>query len=87
MKFGLLSLPVAGHFNPMTALGRKLKSLGNEVFFIGVPDMEAPVRSAGLDFVPFCEKAYPAGSVAKKWGRVAGLKGRFDPSAHLQLAA
>jgi zeaxanthin glucosyltransferase len=37
--------------------------------------MEAAVRAAGLDFVPFCEKAYPAGSVAKKWGRVAGLHG------------
>jgi len=47
MKFGLLSLPVTGHFNPMTALGRKLKSRGNEVFFIGVPDMEASVRAAG----------------------------------------
>jgi zeaxanthin glucosyltransferase len=75
MKIGLLSLPLAGHFNPMTSLGRKLKSRGNEVLFIGVPDMEAAVRAAGLDFVPFCEKAYPAGSVAKKWGRVAGLHG------------
>jgi zeaxanthin glucosyltransferase len=75
MKFGLLSLPLTGHFNPMTSLGRKLKSRGNEVFFIGVPDMETPVRAAGLDFVSFCEKAYPAGSVAKKWGLVAGLHG------------
>ena len=75
MKVGLLSLPLTGHFNPMTALGRKLKSRGNEVFFIGVPDMEAAVRAAGLDFVAFCEKAYPAGSVAKKWGLVAGLHG------------
>jgi len=58
MKVGLLGLPLTGHFNPMTALGRKLKSRGNEVLFIGVPDMEAPVRAAGLDFVPFCEKAY-----------------------------
>ena len=75
MKIGLLSLPLAGHFNPMISLGRKLKLRGNEVFFIGVPDMEATVRAAGLDFVPFCEEAYPAGSVAKKWGRVAGLHG------------
>ena len=68
MKIGFLSLPIAGHLNPMAALGRKLQSRGHEIVFIGVPDIEPVVRAADLDFVPFCENEYPPGSVAKKSG-------------------
>jgi zeaxanthin glucosyltransferase len=75
MKIGFLSLPVAGHLNPMTALARKLQSRGYEIVFIGVPDIEPVVRAAGLDFVSFCEKEYPPGSVAKKLDGVAKLHG------------
>jgi len=74
MKIGFLSLPLAGHLNPMTALARKLQSRGHEVVFIGVPDIEPSVRAADLNFVPFCEKEYPPGSVAKSWGLVANLR-------------
>jgi len=65
MKLGFVSMPVTGHLNPMTALARKLQSRGNEVEFIGLPDVEPVVRAANLNFVPFCEKEYPVGSVAK----------------------
>jgi len=58
MKFGFLSLPVAGHLHPMTALARRLKSRGHEIAFIGTPDAESIVRAAGLNFVPFCEQEY-----------------------------
>jgi zeaxanthin glucosyltransferase len=75
MKIGFLSLPLAGHLNPMTALARKLQSRGHEVVFIGVPDIEPVVRAADLDFVPFCENEYPPGSIAKTWGGVAKLQG------------
>lgn len=75
MKIGFVSMPVSGHLNPMTALARKLQSRGNEVVFIGVPDAEPAVRAANLDFVPFCEKEYPAGSMAQGWGQVAKLHG------------
>jgi len=75
MRIGFLSMPLTGHLNPMTALARKLESRGNEVIFIGVPDAEPIVRAANLNFVPFCEKEYPVGSVAKKWGGVAKLHG------------
>lgn len=75
MKIGFLSLPLSGHMNPMTALARKLQSRGNEVVFIGVPDSEATVRAADLDFVPFCEKEYPPGSVEKSWGEIARMQG------------
>jgi len=71
----LLSMPLTGHLNPMTALARKLQSRGHEVVFIGVPDIEPVVRGADLDFVPFCENEYPPGSMAKTWGGVAKLHG------------
>jgi MGT family glycosyltransferase len=75
MKIGFLSLPLAGHLNPMTALARKLKSRGHQIVFIGVPDAGSIVRAADLDFVPFCEKEYPAGSIPNAVGYLAKLHG------------
>ena len=75
MKIGFLSLPVTGHLNSMTGLARKLRSRGYEVVFFGVPDTERAIRSADLDFVPFCENEYPPGSIDKSWGAVANLRG------------
>jgi zeaxanthin glucosyltransferase len=81
MKLGFVSMPLTGHLNPMTALARKLQSRGNEVVFIGLPDAEPIVRAANLNFVPFCEKEYPVGSVAKGYARLATLHG-LDVLAH-----
>jgi zeaxanthin glucosyltransferase len=75
MKLGFVSMPLSGHLNPMTALARKLRSRGHEVVFIGVPDAEPIVRAANLNFVPFCEREYPVGSIAKAYGGVAKLHG------------
>jgi zeaxanthin glucosyltransferase len=75
MKIGFLSIPLSGHMNPMTALGRKLQSRGNEVTFIAVPDMEPTVRAAGLNFVAYCEKECPKGYVSKEWSSVAKMRG------------
>jgi zeaxanthin glucosyltransferase len=75
MKIGFICFPLVGHLNPMTTLARKLQARGEEVVFIGVPDVEPIVRAAGLDFLPFCEEEYPADSVASLWGGVAKLQG------------
>jgi len=75
MKIGVVSMPLTGHLNPMTALARKLQARGNEVVFIALPDAESSVRGANLNFVSFCEKEYPVGSVAKRWGGLAKLHG------------
>jgi zeaxanthin glucosyltransferase len=75
MKIGFVSLPLTGHLNPMTALARKLQSRGHEVVFIGVLDAESIVRAAGLNFVPYCEKEFPVGSIAKLYAPVARLHG------------
>jgi zeaxanthin glucosyltransferase len=75
MKIGFVSLPLSGHLNPMTALARKLQSRGNEIVFFGVPDVEPVARAAKLDFVPYAEKEYPVGSIAKGWSGVSRLHG------------
>jgi hypothetical protein len=75
MKIGFVSMPFVGHLNPMTTLARRLQSRGHEVAFIGVPDVEPFARAAGLDFVPFCENEYPAGSIAKLLRPVSKLHG------------
>ena len=71
MKIGFVSLPVWGHFYPMSALARKLQSRGNEVVFLGLPDLEDAARAAGLNFISFGEREFPAGSFA--------AAGRFWP--------
>lgn len=75
MRIGFVSLPLTGHLNPMTALARKLQSRGDEVRFIGVPDIESAVRAANLAFEPYCEEEYPAGSVARIYAPIAKLHG------------
>ena len=75
MRIGFVSLPLMGHLNPMTALARKLQSRGDEVRFIGVPDVEPVVRAADLAFEPYCEKEYPAGSIARIYAPIAKLHG------------
>ena len=75
MKIGFVSLPVAGHVNPMTALARRLRSRGHDVAYIGVPDVEPFARAAGLEFVSYCEDEYPAGSIARLFAPVSKLHG------------
>jgi hypothetical protein len=75
MKIGFVGMPASGHLDPMTALARRLQSRGNEVVFIGVPDVEPFARAAGLNFIPFCEDEFPTGSIAKLYGPVSKLHG------------
>ena len=75
MKIGFVSTPVAGHLNPMTALARRLELRGHEVVFIGFPDVEPFARAAGLDFVSYCEKEFPAGSIPELYRPVSKLHG------------
>jgi len=75
MHIGFLSLPLSGHLYPMTALARTLQARGHEVSFFGVPDSEALVRAAGLNFVSCGEQEYPPGAVASTWKPIASLHG------------
>ena len=63
MKVGFVSLPFTGHLNPMVALARKVQTRGHKVIFIGIPDIEPTIRAANLDFIPYCDKEFPLGSL------------------------
>lgn len=75
MKIGFISMPLTGHLNPMIALARKLQSRGHEIVFIGVLDAGPAIRAAGLEFLPWCEEEFPAGSCASALAPVAKLHG------------
>jgi zeaxanthin glucosyltransferase len=81
MKIGFVSMPLSGHLNPMTALARRLQSLGNEVVFFGFPDVEPFARAAGLDFVSYGEAEFPVGSIEKFYSSVATMRG-FEVLRH-----
>ncbi len=86
MKIGFVSMPLVGHLNPMTTLARKLQSRGNEVVFIGIPDVEPAVQAAGLTFLPYCEDEYPIGSMTKILGPAATMRGlTLDEFAYREL--
>jgi len=75
MKIAFVSLPLTGHLNAMTTLARKILTRGHEVVFIGIPDIESAIRSAGLTFVPYCENEFPAGSLEKYLAPISKLHG------------
>lgn len=59
----------------MTALARKVRQRGHEVMFLGIPDSEAFVRGADLEFVPFCQNRCPAGEVVGRLRHLSQLSG------------
>jgi MGT family glycosyltransferase len=75
MKLAFVSLPFVGHLNPMAALARRMRRRGHEVVFIGIPDIESAIRSAGLTFVPYCENEFPVGSLDKYLKPISKLHG------------
>jgi zeaxanthin glucosyltransferase len=60
----------------MTTLARKLKARGHDVVFLSVPDTEPFVRAAELPLIPFCEKDFPVGSLAKSMAVLSKLQGQ-----------
>jgi zeaxanthin glucosyltransferase len=75
MKIGVISVPLSGHLNPMTALARKFRSRGHNVVFLGFPDAERAVRAAGLDFISYGEEEYPVGATPAAYAHLATLTG------------
>ena len=75
MKLAFVSLPFTGHLNPMAALARKMLTRGHAVVFIGIPDIELTISSAGLTFVPYCEEEFPVGLLEKYLAPISRLHG------------
>lgn len=53
MKVAFVTFPHSGHFNPMSALARRLQTRGHEAVLFSLPIAEAGARAACLPFVPF----------------------------------
>jgi len=62
MKIAFVSLPLAGHLNPILALAARVQSFGHEVVFISLLDAEERTVAAGLRFVPVGREQFPLGS-------------------------
>jgi zeaxanthin glucosyltransferase len=89
MKIGFISLSVPGHFNPMSAVARKLQSRNHDVVVFSLPVMELFARAANLPFIPFGEKEFPIEHSSEVVGTLSRLKGeealQFTVSAVAQV--
>src|SRR5262249_19698092 len=74
-RIGILSFSSAGHFYPLTALGRRLQSRGHEVVYFQVADLERPIRAAGLEFRQIGREDFPLGSIRARDEELGKLKG------------
>lgn len=73
--FGIICLTLAGHLNPMMALGHELQKRGHHVTVFGLLDAQPTVVAAGLDFWPWGESDYPFGSIDKSLKSLGDLYG------------
>ncbi len=74
--FGIVCPAAIGHLNPMCVLGRELRRRGHRVTLFGIPDIQAKVIQAGLDFWTIGESEFPLGSlerIYKQLGEMSGL--------------
>lgn len=76
-RIGAFCFQGTGHLNPMTALARRLQERGHSVVIIGIADIEARVKAAGVGFCRIGESDYPPGTLEKldrRLGELNGLK-------------
>lgn len=74
-RIGILSFSSPGHYYPLTALGRRLKSRGHEVVYFQVADLEKPIRAAGLEFRQIGREDFPLGALRARDEELGQLKG------------
>ncbi len=75
-RIGILSFSSPGHYYPLTALGRQLRSRGHEVVYFQVADLERPIRAAGLEFRQIGQDDFPPGSLRARNEELGQLTGR-----------
>jgi len=88
--WGIVCPEVSGHLNPITTLGRELQKRGHRISVLIVPDGQAKVESAGLDYLPIGAERFPKGIRERdleQLGRLSGLKAfRFTIQRFCQVA-
>ena len=73
--FGLITPPVPGHIHPFAALGRELIARGHRVTCFHMQDLEAKIRSEGLEFWPIGLSDHPRGSLPRSLAELATRRG------------
>ncbi|MGA2502225.1 MAG: nucleotide disphospho-sugar-binding domain-containing protein [Tepidisphaeraceae bacterium] len=74
-RIGAFCFPGTGHLNPMTALLRRLQQRGHSVVLFGIPDVEARVRAAGIEFCLIGQSDFPLGTLQQLDLRLSQLQG------------
>jgi MGT family glycosyltransferase len=74
-RIGILSFSSPGHFYPLTALGRRLRSRGHDVVYFQVADLERPIRAAGLEYRQIGREDFPGGSIRARDEELGQLEG------------
>lgn len=74
-RLGAFCFPATGHLNPMLALARALQKRGHQVVLFGIPDTEAQVRAAGIEFHSVGVGEYPLGTLRKLDDQISRLTG------------
>lgn len=75
LRIGILSFSSPGHYYPISALGRRLRSRGHEVVYFQVADLERPIRAAGLEFRQIGKEDFPLGTLRARDESVWKLQG------------
>jgi len=73
--FGIISPPVPGHLNPLSALGRELQTRGHRVTVFHMPDLAEKVQSEGLEFWAIGQSDHPRGSLPASLARLGDRSG------------
>lgn len=73
--FGIICPPIAGHLDPLAALGRALKARGHRVTVFQVAELETRVRASQLEFGVLGANHFPPGTLAESVARLASLNG------------
>lgn len=73
VHFGIICPPYAGHLNPLSALGRELKSRGHRVTVLQISDLAFKVGLEGLEFQPIGQTLYQPGSLAASFKQLTKL--------------
>ena len=89
--FGIICPPVAGHLNPMTALGCELQRRGHRVTVIGVPEAQTITSAPGLEFLPILDSEYSPASTdtslteLEEFNELAALRCTIKSSQELSV--
>lgn len=73
--FGVICPPVSGHIHPMAALSQELRLRGHQVTCFQMLDLEAKIRSEGMDYEPIGQSDHPLGSLPRSLRKLGELSG------------